>query len=78
MRCACLITGKEAFGVFLSFAMELWRPPDYIRQRGSSQGMTLHVSFRKNVSKAVFIFVVTPSSRDPLVLALGEVFVKQI
>lgn len=69
---------REGFGVLHFFYHGALESSRLHQTVGSSHGMTLQVSFRNYVSKSVFIFVVPHSSRDPIVLALGEVFVKQI
>lgn len=80
MRCACLMAGKEKGFVCYSFffAMELWRAPGCIRQHCLVVGWLSMFHLETRYPRHLLIFIILHSSRDPIVLALREVFAKQI
>lgn len=60
------------------FAMELWRAPGCIRQHCLAMGWLFMFHLETRYPLQLLIFIIPNSSRDPIVLALRKVFVKQI
>lgn len=79
MRCACLMTGKEK-GLVCSSLFLQWSSGDLqdcIRQQGLVTEWLCRFHLETTHPRQN-LFVVPHSSRDPIVLALGKMFVKRI